>query len=236
MNIIIWFSIRTSRLILKIIFNRRVSQSCMFKIRLLIDSSYQWIQRLKVYWLFPVTVTVRWKKNSRFECRHSGRKWCPGWQFWSTISAEISQWETDLRLFSLCNFHQLYEYLVVLNSQIRGWYDERSFLQENEIIPIFPGGHINRYMKSPLAMEMFGWSQKLWHLWSMNYIAGDHRLWWQWWHFILCLRMSSRVCFTYELWYNIFTMHASYCNIAIFNENFNYLQMPISDYEIIKLL
>ena len=35
---------------------------------------------------------------------------------------------------------------------------------------------------------------------------------------------------------NIFTMHASYCNIAIFNENFNYLQMPISDYEIIKLL
>ena len=91
-------------------------------------------------------------------------------------------------------------------------------------------------MKLPVAMEMFGWSQKLWHLWSMNYTVGDHRLWWQWWHFILCLRMSSRVCFTYELWYNIFTMHASYCNIAIFNENFNYLQMPISDYEIIKLL
>ena len=34
------------------------------------------------------------------------------------LTAKGRQWETDLRLFPLCNFHQLYEYLVVLNSQI----------------------------------------------------------------------------------------------------------------------
>jgi hypothetical protein len=31
------------------------------------------------------------------------------------LTAKGRQWETDLRLFLPCNFHQLYEYLVVFH-------------------------------------------------------------------------------------------------------------------------